>query len=68
MPFRSAEFEFSFDDVINLFRKFSKVESRHVQSISNPRGGDCFWVLNTDPKKKGNYSYKISKFIMTNLL
>ena len=53
MSFKSAEFEFSFIDVIKLFRNFNKETSNHVQSIRNPQGGECFWVLNTDPKKKG---------------
>lgn len=55
MSFKSEEFEFSFTDVVKLFSEFNNIQSSHVQSISGPQGGECFWVFNTDPKKKGNY-------------
>ena len=55
MSFKSEEFELSFTDVIKLFSEFNNNLSSHVQSISDPQGGECFWVLNTDPRKKGNY-------------
>ena len=68
MPFKSAESELSFIDVIELFSKFKSSDNNHVQSISNPQGGDLFWVLNTDPKKKGNYSNKIFCVVFKNLI
>lgn len=59
MSFKSAEFEFKFDEVIELFRKFNQVNCRHVLSVSNPKGSECFWVMRTeDSKKKGNHSSK----------
>ena len=30
-----------------------KAIDTHVQKISNPQGGECYWVLNSDKEKKG---------------
>ena len=52
MSFKSIETELTFEPVIKLFQLFNKDIDSHVQKISNPQGGECFWVLNSDKKKK----------------
>ena len=47
MSFKSEESEFTFCEVIKLFKDFNQVHCRHVQSIINPEGGECFWVIKT---------------------
>ena len=53
MSFKLVETELTFEPVIKLFKLFNKAIDTHVQKISNPQGGECYWVLNSDKEKKG---------------
>ena len=55
MSFKSVPNEFTFDQVVQLFNDFDPINETHVKKISDPRGGECYWVLNTDAKLKGKY-------------
>jgi len=38
--------EFTFDQVVQLFNDFDPINETQVKKISDPRGGECYWVLN----------------------
>ena len=55
MSFKFEPIELNFSDVIDLFQQFDTRTDTFVDSISNPQGGECYWVFNDDPKKKDNW-------------